>query len=197
MISDSKDRLFGGVNAIIAEKVSRILEGCHKEKMKDDSVSDLDIEAKPGSEELNELNSSYKKPARGIRKEIEDRQRKSDLQDIKDNKPLDIKDNMSGTAKIVDNESPEKLKEDYIPFMKKEDWDSQVSSSKLQSQDGGNNRIEALDDQGNTQGWWNDHTGVGYIHKHCCEPAIQESEADPLKPNAVGDAIVTDQPIKN
>lgn len=128
MISDSSNRLFGGANAILIDKVKRIIEGCHKDKMQDDSVSDLEQKAK-GKEELNE----------------------------------------------IDDKSKLEESQDYIPFMKRDDWEDQVSKSSLKPSDGGNNRIEALDDSGNTQGWWNDHTGVGYIHKHCCEPTLQES----------------------
>lgn len=102
----------------------------------------------------------------------------------------------------------DKMKEsnDYKVFMSKNDWDSKIKDVGLDHHDNGVDHIEAKDTEGNIQGWWNGHTGVGYLHKHCCEPVLQEtndpsdieeSQADPLQKNTVGDSIVSDQPIKN
>lgn len=121
MIGNSNERLFGGINKIIAEKYAKMKEGT--------SVSDTDQKALGDKEQLDEV---------GCRKKMEESQ-------------------------------------DYKVFMKKDDWDSKVGNLHLNPAQNGKDHVEAKDEQGNVQGWWNGHTGVGYLHKDCCDHALSET----------------------
>lgn len=121
MIGNSNERLFGGINKIIAEKYAKMKEGT--------SVSDTDQKALGDKEQLDEV---------GCRKKMEESQ-------------------------------------DYKVFMKKDDWDSRVGNLHLNPAQNGKDHVEAKDEQGNVQGWWNGHTGVGYLHKDCCDHALSET----------------------
>ncbi|HET8685418.1 MAG TPA: hypothetical protein VFM18_01990, partial [Methanosarcina sp.] len=111
MLSDSYDRLFGGINAIIAEKYAKMKEGT--------SVSDTDQEALGDKEQLDEI---------GCKKKMEESQ-------------------------------------DYHTFMQKDKWDDRIKSLNLSPSKNGKDHIEAKDHEGKVQGWWNGHTGIGYLHK--------------------------------
>ncbi|HET8685546.1 MAG TPA: hypothetical protein VFM18_02640 [Methanosarcina sp.] len=121
MIGNSNERLFGGINKIIAEQYAKMKEGT--------SVSDTDQKALGDKEQLDEV---------GCRKKMEESQ-------------------------------------DYKVFMKKDDWDSRVGNLHLNPSQNGKDHVEAKDEHGNVQGWWNGHTGVGYLHKDCCDHALSET----------------------
>lgn len=121
MLSESQDRLFGGINSIIAEKFAKMKEGT--------SVSDTDQKALGDKEQLDEI---------GCKKQMEESQ-------------------------------------DYHTFMKKEDWDSRVNHLHLSPAQNGKDHVEVKDQEGKVQGWWNGHTGVGYLHKDCCDSVLHET----------------------
>lgn len=81
-------------------------------------------------------------------------------------------------GKVTLNEKPckDKIEEsqDYHTFMKREDFDKKINSLGLKSEHSGKDHEEVKDASGDLKGWWNGHTGVGYLRKDCCGAAIHE-----------------------
>jgi hypothetical protein len=140
MLSNSSDRLFGGVNGDIADIYTKM-----KTKLVESStpvsVSDVDQKPKDGEEQLDEVGCT------NIDKKLEE------------------------TSIVQETQ-------DYHTFMKREDFDNRVKELGLEAEKDGKDHLEIKDKAGDMKGWWNDHTGVGYIRKECCSPISEDIYED-------------------
>lgn len=64
---------------------------------------------------------------------------------------------------------------DYIPFMNRQEFESAASKNSLNLVTNDDHHTEALDGTGDLKGWWNGHTGVGYIRKDCGQCPLESN----------------------
>lgn len=64
---------------------------------------------------------------------------------------------------------------DYLPFMNRQAFEDAASKHSLSLVANDEHHTEALDAQGDLKGWWNGHTGVGYIRKDCGQCPLESN----------------------
>lgn len=64
---------------------------------------------------------------------------------------------------------------DYVPFMNRQAFESAASKHSLNLVANDEHHTEALDGSGDLKGWWNGHTGVGYIRKDCGQCPLESN----------------------
>lgn len=81
----------------------------------------------------------------------------------------------TGCADKKIEESTEIVQEsqDYNTFLKREDFESKLNELGLKAEHNGKDHDEVKDNSGDLKGWWNGHTGVGYLRKDCCKPVTE------------------------
>lgn len=87
--------------------------------------------------------------------------------------------------------------QDYNTFLKREDFESKLNELGLKAEHNGKDHDEVKDNSGDLKGWWNGHTGVGYLRKDCCKPVTEsiDQQQEPTTHTESGD-LTSDESLK-
>lgn len=155
MLSNSNDRLFGGLNQTIAEAYK---------SMKETSVSD----PQKSKDQLNEKDKEHvsAKDVEKVEKEIE--------------KAVDsLKEGCSDKKMEEESCNEKKIEEsqDYETCMDKDTFIRRTKELGLKLEQEGDHTIaKTVNDD--MKAWWNDHTGVGYIRKDYINPLHEDKNSE-------------------
>lgn len=149
------------------------------------------------------LNESTERLFGGINKTIAEKYAKMHIVEKKeDSKSVSDTDQKPPEGETQLDETPcKKLEEsqDYHAFLKRDDFDDKIKSLGLSAEHNGVDHDEVKDSSGDLKGWWNGHTGVGYLRKDCC-PSLHEDSYVPgqqePQPNTETGDFTTEEALK-